>query len=140
MGSQHFLQMKKLLKDIWSAIVRAITIEIKQGDVMLVFYYPNSNYIECQDWCSQKISSLSGKYSSEFWNYIKPYFRKGTTQGIPTRIYIWAGMEKKHLAYCEPVENYVANEKLLQTGQGFHFGSGVRYGEKVKIKCATCGK
>lgn len=107
-------------------------------EIMLISYDFKLNKIECIDWYSVKIDAFCGVFDEAMLERIKPYCRLGDFPH--TKIYIWAGMQKKHLAYGEPVENYLKDINLWKTGQGFHFGSGVRYGQSEKIKCSTCGK
>lgn len=114
--------------------------ETQKRGVMLIYFYPNENRIECVDTCSHKIPPFCGKFSPELFQEIKKWCFDESEGGYRTRIYIWAGMEKKHLAYCEPADNYFAKPELLLTGQGFHFGSGMRYGDREKTKCPTCKK
>lgn len=110
-------------------------------EIMMVHYFTETNMVECEDWCSKKIWKLTGALTPDLWQQIKLYCRTPKTPShVPTRIYIWAGMNEKFLAYCEPIDNYLKDEKLLQTGQGFHYGSGRRYGEEEKKKCPTCGQ
>lgn len=132
--------MRKI-KFLWKEFIKWIS-DVQKCKIMIVTYFPIENKIECVDWCSQKIKPFCGKFTPELWNEIKSYCRLQTEDRhrASTRIYIWAGMEKKHLAYSEPIENYLNNINLLQTGQGFHYGSGKRYGEAEKKKCPTCNR
>lgn len=102
--------------------------------IMIVEYDTTDNSVSCINWIGKKIYPFCGELSPDRWDKIKKYC------GQKTKIYIWAGMEKKHLAYCEPINNYLSDEKLLQTGQGYHWRSGKRYGEVKNPKCPCCGK
>lgn len=121
------------VRRMWRSF-RAWWREQQKARIMYVSYDLTDNTLIAYDWISQKISPFSGKFSSAKWNELKEYCEERTT------IYVWAGMQKKHLAYNEPIQNYLADENLLRTGQGFHFGSGKRYGEVEKPKCPCCGR
>lgn len=108
--------------------------EQQKASIMYVCYDLTDNTLITYDWISQRISPFSGKFSSDKWKEIKEYCEGRTT------IYVWAGMDKKHLAYNEPIQNYLEDENLLRTGQGFHFGSGIRYGVVEKPKCPCCDR
>lgn len=107
-------------------------------DIMLVMVdiIDGQESVECQDWLSNRISPLCGKRTAQRWNEIKQHCSKDT------RIYIWAGMERKHLAYNEHIAPYLEDEKLLHTGNGFHYGSGRHYELKhlESVNCPTCGQ
>ena len=110
---------------------------VGERQIMIVDYDLTTNEITCKNWLSEDI--LSGEYSKELWEKIKPMCR---VQGYPkgTVIFIWAGMERKHLAYNEPIENYLNDPELLKTGQGFSWESKVRYGESSRLRCKSCGQ
>lgn len=120
--------MKKIFKAISDLFkrLRIWWIETQKDDVMIVTYDTEDDYISCIDWCGQQIPPFCGKFTLELWEEIKKWCRVNDTFPY-TRIYIWAGMEKKHLAYCEPIKNYIENIDLLKTGQGFHYGSGKKF-------------
>lgn len=101
--------------------------------IMYVSYDLVDNSIISTNWIGLPIKYLSGKLTNELWDSISNYCTDRTT------IYIWAGMDIKHLAYCEPIDNYLKNPHLLKTGQGFSFHSKIRYGQSEKIKCKLCG-
>jgi len=124
---------KSMLKRLWASLV-AWWRKQQMASVMYVTYDLTDNTLTSRGWISQRIPPFSGKFSSDKWKEIKEYC------GERTVIYIWAGMDKKHLAYHEPIQNYLDDENLLKTGQGFHFGSGKRYGVIEKVKCQCCGR
>lgn len=95
-------------------------------EIMTVSYDLTTNTIECVDWISRKINPFCGEMTPELWKNIYHYCRLKKHPNC-TKIYIWAGMDRKHLAYNEPIENYINNPSSLKTGQGFHYGSGKRY-------------
>lgn len=110
-------------------------------EIMMVHYYPLTNMVGCTDWASFKIWKFSGILTPELWQEIKHHCRATETpRHVPTRIYIWAGEEKKFLAYCEPIENYLYDKTLLQTGQGFHYGSGKTWEQHAHSQCTSCGQ
>lgn len=127
--------LKRALKSI-----RDYLHEANKDYIMIINYDSSTNEIECLGWTSQRISSFSGKLTSELWEEIKPWCKLNTNYNNRpcTTIYIWAGMERKHLSYGEPIDNYLNDINLLQTGQGFHYGSGKKYGESEKKICPTC--
>lgn len=115
--------------------------------IMIVYYDLTTNQIKCVDWGSVKIKRLCGELTPELWEELNNYCYKESNNHklnhywhVPTRIYIWSGIETKHLAYGEPIDNYLKDFSLLKTGQWFSFESGIRYGEKFKWKkiCPTC--
>lgn len=99
----------------------------KKRPIMLVYYDKVDNTVECFDWYSQKISLLSGPFTLELWNEASKYCCVDSDESLCTRIYIWAGMLDKHLAYNEPIDSYIKNPSLLNYGQGFHYGSGKQF-------------
>lgn len=91
--------------------------------VMIVTLNLTTNTVECLDWAGQKIKPFCGEFTYQRWAHIKRFCN--LSEDFPfTRIYIWAGMQQKHLAYSEPIHNYIKNPAFLLTGQGYHFGSG----------------
>ena len=122
----HILHLLVKLRDWWR--------EQEKDDVMYVQYDLTTDTLTAYDWVSEAISPFSGKFSSKKFQSMSGWCSKRTC------IYIWAGMDKKYLAYHEPIKDYLADESLLRTGQGYHHGSGKRYGETKKVKCPTCGK
>jgi hypothetical protein len=91
-----------------------------QREIMIIRYEVSSNKIECVDWVSKKINAFCGVFDNDMIERIKPYCTLGDFPS--TRIYIWAGIEKKHLAYNEPVDNYLKDVGLWKTGQGLRSG------------------
>lgn len=126
-------RMWRFLKFFWNNLG-----EPSHREIMIVSYDATLNKIECVDWVSEKINVFCGVFDNDMLQRLKPYCKLGSFPN--TRIYIWAGIEKKHLAYGEPIENYLKDVNLWKTGQGFHFGSGKRYGEIEKPKCECCGR
>lgn len=109
-------------------------------EIMLVHYCTITNTVRCEDWYSQVIWKFTGAFTPELWKEIKSFCRfPDNPRLVPTRIYISAGAEKKFLAYCEPIEPYFKNETLLQTGQGFHYGSGKQHPQPPRNQCPSCG-
>jgi len=96
--------------------------EQQKCEIMTVEYNLETDYIHCIGWDGKDIYPFCGKFSSELWGEITKWSR--LTKFPCTTIYIWQGMSKKHLAYNEPIENYIRDVSLLKTGQGYHFGSG----------------
>lgn len=86
-------------------------------------YYTQTNQIECVDWVSAPIKEFCGNLTPQKWALIKRYCILADKFAF-TKIYIWGGALAKHLAYNEPIHNYIANPSLLKTGQGYHYGSG----------------
>lgn len=123
------------MRKLWKNIVDKWW-DYQKTEIMLIQYNVVTNKIECKDWISQKIAPFSGQLTPELWKELKPYCKLGNRPH--TALYIWAGFGKKHLAHGEPVDNYLDDYKLLQTGQGFDTNSGVRYGQKSTLKCPTC--
>lgn len=112
--------------------------------IMTVEYNPTTNYIECVDWVSATIREFSGTFTKRKWALIKRFCNLSNEFPF-TRIYIWKDMREKHLAYGEPIHNYIKDTSLLQTGQGFHYGSGKKHystGTASELKewsrCPTC--
>jgi len=80
--------------------------ELGKSEIMTINYNLETNKIVCKNWCSETIYPFCGTFSVELFQSLKPYCRFGKFPN--TRIYIWAGMEKKYIAYNKPVEKYFA--------------------------------
>jgi len=110
-------------------------------EIMMVSIDLTKNRMVCLNFCGEHIDSLPKDFTEQSFETLKPYCRLSEDYyPVPTRIYIWTGMETKHLAYGEPIKNYFENKSLLKTGQGYHFGSGKRYDGYVTKKCHKCGQ
>ena len=105
----------------------------QKEEIMMVYYNLTDNTIKSKNFGGIDIAPFSGTFSLEKWNSIKEFCSKRT------KIYIWAGMEEKHLAYCEPIKAYIDDINLLKTGQGYHYKSGKRYDGIEFLKCEKCG-
>lgn len=129
---KHYSSIKRLLRYWWY--------DMAPREVMTIAYDVETNTVECDDWIGKRINGLSGALTDELWRKIGKYCRGVNYNKMHTQIYIWAG-ERKYLAHCEPATDYLNNKELLKTGNGYHFGSGKRYGHKLRaIKCRSCGR
>lgn len=108
-------------------------VDMQKDEIMNVFYDLTDNTIRSKNFGGIDIAPFSGTFSLEKWNALKEFCSKRT------KIYIWAGMEEKHLAYGEPIKAYLDDISLLKTGQGYHFKSGKRYDGIEFKKCDKCG-
>lgn len=129
--SERILNFIKFMKFFWNNFG-----DISHREIMLVKYDLLLNKIECIDWIGNRINVFCGIFDKDMLQLIKLYCRIGDFPN--TRIYIWAGLDKKHLAYSESIENYLKDINLWKTGQGFHFGSNKKYNEIERQKCSLC--
>jgi hypothetical protein len=95
--------------------------EQQKCEIMNVEYNLETDYIHCIGWDGKIIYPFCGKFSLELWSEITKWSR--LTKFPYTLIYIYAGNDRKHLAYREPIEDYLKDVSLLKTGNGYHYGS-----------------
>lgn len=124
--------MKNIINNIFGFFykIKKWCIEQDKREIMHVTYDLTDDVVVCTDWNGKNIYPLCGEFSEELWSEITKWSR--LTKFPCTTIYIWGGLDKKHLAYNEPIENYLREPSLLKTGNGYHFGSGKVYKNELK--------
>lgn len=130
------MSLKDKLKYFW----KDITGKNNKSEIMTVHYDTTLNKIECYNWISEKIHPFCGVFTPEMFEEIKLHCNIGKFR--ISRIYIWAGSEIKHLAYCEPIEDYLKDINLWKTGRGYTREKWIAdiQKETSNYKCPTCGK
>lgn len=119
-------------------MLRGLGILAEPKPVMTISYQKDENRIECTSWGGERIIALSGEFCDGLFDEIKKWCGERTT------IYIWSSSQNRHLAYNEPVENYLTWPALLKKGQGFGTVIGVKYqlriGDRCRLRCKACGQ